>query len=155
MQMNSPLSTFFEEKEEKNLATFFRFLTKNKLTHFKKIAYVGSFYSIGPRLTWSPSSWPAWSRWGNACICWVIDAVLDGGREGWSGSGGGSSWTPCATEQPCSSYGRNQSHAFMLVCINCSARITHLFATQLVILSFLISNYFKTLFIIVPLCHVI
>ena len=34
MQMNSPLSTFFEEKEEKNLATFFRFLTKNKLTHF-------------------------------------------------------------------------------------------------------------------------
>ena len=30
-----------------------------------------------------------------------------------------------------------------------------LFATQLVILSFLISNYFKTLFIRVPLCHVI
>ena len=30
-----------------------------------------------------------------------------------------------------------------------------LFAIQLAILSFLSSNYFKTLFIMVPLCHVI
>ena len=43
MQMNSPLSTFFEEKEEKNLATFFRFLTKNKFRTFSLYVNIRMF----------------------------------------------------------------------------------------------------------------
>ena len=58
----------------------------------------------------------------------------------------------------CRNSSKISSKLFMHTIVNITDdadRDRFLFATQLVILSFLISNYFKTLFIIVPLCHVI